>query len=153
MKTYSKAIPAVLVAILFLLTGCATPKGATSEYTPDKTIDATHPRARLVLGSSKLTRKIVMTNVRFGSVGQLPRAEVGLQNLTNKRFELEYKIDWLDQQGFSINTNNAWHRFSLTPRQNTNFQSVGKVPEAYQIIMNVRIIDDYFIDAKKHEKK
>ncbi len=130
--------------------GCVT-KGATMSRIEGKTIDTTHPRAELILGSKKLLRKIVMTNVRIGKIGQFQRAEVGLQNLQEERYSLEYRIEWQDEQGFSINSNNSWHRITLGPKQIKNLKSVGKTPEAYKIFVTVRFPDDIFIESHKIE--
>lgn len=136
-------------SFVLVFSGCVQQKGATLSHIEDKTIDTTHPRAELVLGSNKLLRKVVLTNVRFGNVGNFQRAEVGLQNLVEKRFSLEYRIDWQDKQGFTVNSNNAWHRIVLGPKQIKSLKSVGKVPEAYKIQVTVRYPDDLFFESNK----
>ena len=145
----------VFVGFLVAITvvGCAAPKAAIEKRVDDSTIDATHPRAEVVVGSKELLNKLVMTNVIFGSVGMFPRMQVTLQNVSNKKLVLEYKIEWQDQQGFAVNTDAAWHRFTLTPKQVQNIQSVGKVPEAYSAQVMTRLPDDIFIETHKREQK
>lgn len=138
------------ILLMGSMVGCVAPQqGANVSYIKDKTIDASHPRATLVLASSQLLGKLIMTNVRFGAVGNFQRTEVSMQNLSKQKLILEYKIEWQDKDGFTINSNQAWHRFSLSPKQIQNVQSVGKDPAAYQIQVVVRLPDDLFIDFQK----
>ena len=144
---------ALSVLLLCSMGGCVTPQGANVQHIADKTIDTTNPRATLVLASDQLPGKLVMTNVRFGAVGNFQRTELSMQNLSKRKLVLEYKIVWQDNNGFTINSNQAWHRFSLSPKQIQNFQSVGKDPDAYQIQVIVRLPDDIFINSEKQEEK
>lgn len=137
-----------------LLSGCSSKKDAVAEkeHLAQKTIDDTHPRATLILGTTELVNKILFTNVRVGQVGLLPRAGIDVQNLTDNRYNLEYKIVWRDKERFPINVSNVWHRFVLSPRKIKSFQSVGKTEEAYSVQFTVRFPDDEFIDADKKLK-
>lgn len=139
------------LAAMVALTGCNT-TGVSDpnvrHYRQD-TINDTHPRARLVLGSADLVGRIALVDVRMGDVGGLARAEVSVQNLTNDRYTLEYMIRWEDRQGFDINDNPVWKRFVLGPREIKSFQSVASNPDAYAITMTVRLPDDIFIHQEK----
>lgn len=141
-----------IVSALFL-TACNTVTSIGQQ--PDirshqqKTVSTMHPRARLIAGSKNLVGQIDLVNVRFGTVGQLQRAEVSVQNLSNKRYSLEYMYVWEDQQGFKINQNTVWKRFTLGPREIRSFQTIGVTPEAYGLTMTVRLPDDIFIHQDK----
>lgn len=137
---------------LFSLAGCVT-KGANMTRLAHRTIDETHPRATLILGSNELVNNILITNVRVASAGLLPKAGIDVQNLTDDRYSLEYKVVWRDKQGFPINVSNVWHRFVLTPRKIKSFQSVGKSVDAYSIQFTVRFPDDIFIESDKRTKE
>ena len=113
------------------------------------TINATNPRARLVLGSQDLVGQIAMVDARIGSAGALAKAEVSVQNLSNNRYTLEYQYAWEDQQGFSISENRVWKRFVLGPRELKSFRSVAGDPKAYGFTMTVRLPDDLFIHQEK----
>lgn len=135
-----------------VLVGCET-KGATIKRLAHRTIDDTHPRATLILGSTDLVNNILLTNVRVGKVGLLSRASVDVQNLTDERYQLEYKMIWRDSQGFPVDESTVWHRFVLSPRKIKSFQSTGKVPEAYAIQFTVRFPDDLFIESDKQDRE
>ena len=147
----TKTIQLPSLILIIFLSSCTVQKGANVQYLAQKTIDDTHPRATLILGTSELVNKILITNVKVAQVGLLPKAGIDVQNLTDERYNLEYKIVWRDKQGFPINVSNVWHRFLLTPRKIKSFQSVGKTEEAYSIQFTVRFPDDLFIDADKKE--
>ena len=134
--------------------GCAPAIGpaATQRTVSQPMIDTSHPRAKLIIGSKKLLGKVAVIDPRFRSVGQLNQAEVTVQNLTDNRYTLEYKFDWEDKQGFTVDGRSVWHRFTLTPRQTQRFQSTGKNPQATAIIYTVRFPDDAFIESYKQKK-
>ena len=114
---------------------------------PPPTTDSSHPRAKLIVGSRQLSGKVIIVDPRFRLVGRLNQAEVTVKNLTETRYALEYKFEWQDNQGFSIDSGNVWHRFTLTPLQTRRFQSTGKTPQASAIIFMVRFPDDAFSES------
>jgi len=144
----------VLMAVLICFTGCTSVGPAAGQRTvPQPMIDTSHPRAKLITGSEKLVNKVAVIDPRFRQVGQLQQAEVTVQNLTDIRYTLEYKFDWEDSQGFSVDSRSVWHRFTLTPRQTQRFQSTGKTPAAALIIFTVRFPDDAFIENYNQKDK
>ncbi|MCK5831879.1 MAG: DUF1425 domain-containing protein [Methylococcales bacterium] len=144
----------LLLLVCLLAVGCsASKRGANTQYLAQKTIDDTHPRATLILGSTDLVNNVLITNVRVAQVGQLQKAGIDVQNLTDNRYNLEYKVVWRDKQGFPINVSNVWHRFVLSPRKIKSFQSVGKTIDAYSIQFTVRFPDDLYIESDKREKE
>jgi uncharacterized protein YcfL len=110
------------------------------------TIDTQDPRAKLVLGSEDLLGKVALGDTKLRQVGVLTQAQVTVQNLTDNRYTLEYRFDWRDSQGFDVGSLNTWHRFTLTPRQTQTFNSMGKTPAANNIVFNLRVVDDAFIE-------
>jgi len=137
----------------FLLTACNTVNSIGGQPNirnhQQNTVSTAHPRARLVAASKKLVGQIDLVNVRFGTAGQLQRAEVSVQNLSDKRYSLEYMYVWEDQQGFKINQNTVWKRFTLEPRAIESFQTIGVTPAAYGLTLTVRLPDDFFIHQYK----
>lgn len=139
--------PIFVIASVFLLGlfvgGCATQ--TREPIKPIRNVDISHPRAKLITGSNKLLGKVLILNPRFRKVGKLYQAEVTVQNVTKNTYNLEYKFDWADEQGFTVDSRNVWHRFTLTPHQVQNFTSTGKTPEAKNIIFTIRLPHDAFI--------
>ena len=142
-KRYVKMLGAVLL-VTVVPSGCATDSVRPPAAVP--TIDTQDPRAKLVLGSEALLGKVAMGDTRLRQIGTLTQAQVTVQNLTDNRYTLEYRFDWRDSQGFDVGSLNTWHRFTLTPRQTQTFNSMGKTPAATNIVFNVRVVDDAFIE-------
>lgn len=150
----TKLITFVLAASLTVgLSGCSTTQGANMKFKAQRTIDDTHPRATLIIGTADLVDNILLTNVKVGNIGLLNRAGVDVQNLTDERYTLEYKFVWRDKQGFAIDATNVWHRFVLTPRKIKSFQSVGKTEDAYSIQFTVRFPDDLYIESDRLDRE
>ena len=117
------------------------------------TVNNENPRARLVLGSADLVDRIALTDARLGTAGVLAKGEVTVQNLSNNRYSLEYQYAWEDREGFSINENRVWQRFTLAPRELRSFKSVASDPKAYKYTLTVRLPDDFFIQQEKALKR
>jgi len=145
----TRTLPLALLGLTLLAVGGCNqtmgPGNPNIRHYQQNTIDASHPRMRLVLGSEALVGNIALVDVRLGDAGGLPRAEVSVQNLTNNRYTLEYQFAWEDKEGFSIPENRVWKRFVLGPREIRSFQSLGANPDAWSATFTVRIPDDVFI--------
>lgn len=120
---------------------------------PLSPVDDSHPRARLITGSRDLLGYIALTNPRFRQVGQLAQVNVNVENLSENRYTLEYRFEWMDDQGFAVDGKNVWHRFTLSPQGQTTVASMGKTPDAKNIVFTVRFPDDVFIEDHKQLEK
>lgn len=119
---------------------------------PVRGVDQSDPRATLILASAKLIDNVRLGSSRFQPVGQLTRAQVTVQNLSDNRYTLEYQFEWEDVGGISVGNSGSWHRFTLSPRGVKKFTSTGKVPEAVNITFTTRLPDDVFIQRNKAEE-
>lgn len=146
MSSKIRVIFITIFSCVFLF-GCNTVRN--SVQVQQALVNSDNPRAQLVLGNKELLDNVIYRDVIFGEVGNFTRSQFQLENLSDKRIGLEYKINWLDSQGFLVQSNEAWHRFTLGPRQVKSIQSVGKSPEAYKIQAIVRYPDDLFIQSEK----
>ncbi len=137
-----------LVSTVFL-TACAS-KPPPAPPPPPRLIDDSHPRATLILGSTGLAGFVTLGNVRIGQNGAFPKAAVDIRNLTDRRFDLEYRVVWFDRDGFPIQEDMAvWHPFSLTPHQIRTMTTQAKDPEAYKIRFTLRFPDDPMLELDR----
>lgn len=144
----SLGIP-TLIVLVFMLAACKQASVAENPgFVKQDTLDDSHPRARLVLGSEKLVGNIRMANIRFRKVGLFTQAQIGIQNLSDVRYNLEYKIEWEDAGGFMVDQSGVWQRFTLSPTQIDTVTATGKVQEAHKVVFTVRLPDDPFIINK-----
>ena len=155
MKNRRAKLAVVGALATLLLVGCNT-VGQTNpniRHHQQNTVDASNPRARLVLGSKDLVGEIALVDARIGTAGALAKGEVSVQNLSNNRYTLEYQYAWEDQQGFSISENRVWKRFVLGPRELKSFRTIAGDPKAYGFTMTVRLPDDLFIHQEKLDRR
>ena len=137
-----------LTSIGALVAGCNTTQGEIDSVSPTiSTVNRSYPGATIVYGSKYLAMDIWISDARFQPVGQLTRAQVTLENTTETRYTLEYKFDWEDRSGFSVDNMGTWHRFTVAPREIRKFTSTGKTPEATGIIFTIRLPDDTFLKS------
>lgn len=138
--------------------GCSqTPVSETPGFIPSSTLDETNPNARLVLGSKSLVARVRMSNVKLRKVGRLTEAQVAIQNMSNERLHLEYRVEWENVNGFIVDQSGVWRQLILSPTQIDTFSTVGKNPEAEKIIVNLRKSDDPFqfegVDGHDYEQQ
>jgi len=154
MKTGYKLFPLLTtLSALFVLSGCNQyGVRAEQELVSNSSVNQEDPRATLVLASRDLVGDIRLSSPRFQSVGDLTRAQVTVQNLSENRYTLEYRFEWADYQGFATGGLSSWHRYTLSPREARKFTSTGKVPEATSITFTTRLPDDVFIRNSDEQK-
>ncbi len=117
-----------------------------------RTIDQSHPRARLIVGSEGLYDQVRLVKARVAPLGNFMRGQAAVQNLTDERLVLEYKIDWMDDEGFLIGDGGIWERFALGPRELRPFKSLGKSKRAARMQFTVRFPGDTFIESSTRWK-
>jgi len=156
-KNMKNSLGVGLMGVILLVSGCSSPPPTVAEHPGfiDKTtLDDSDPRARLVLGSKKLVGKIRMANLQFRKAGLFTQAQVGIQNLSKDRYNVEYRIEWEDAGGFMVDKSGVWHRMSLAPAQINTIMATGKVAEAEHIVVNLRVPDSpIVIDEPAPEKE
>lgn len=152
-KTILVTIASLIVISLLSACNNTMTKSSSSDYTANSTIDTTDPRARLIYGSEALVGKIRMANLKLRKVGMFTQAQFGIQNLSNARYTLEYKVEWEDANGFMVDQFGVWRRVTLSPSQITTILATGKKQEAEKIVVNLRLPDDAFINLNKQLKQ
>ncbi|ACL02528.1 hypothetical protein Dalk_0823 [Desulfatibacillum aliphaticivorans] len=111
-------------------------------------IDESHPGIRLVIGGKDLTKQVRLVNPKIAPLGKLKKGMVQLRNVSDNRLTLEYKFDWMDEDGFLIGDGGIWERFSIGPGGVKTLQTVGKSPKAAQMQVTVRFPGDAFMDNR-----
>lgn len=104
-------------------------------------VDQSNPYARLILGQEVLRGRIALDQARMRQVGALKQAEVVVVNSTQDLFQLEYRVDWQDDDDFQVESG-AWRRFTLAGHERYAIQSTGGTPQASKINVTVRLPDE-----------
>ncbi|MBW2271874.1 MAG: YcfL family protein [Deltaproteobacteria bacterium] len=118
--------------------GCASASAPHVQDTSNVVVDHTYPRAKLVLGSKDLLGKVVIIDPKFRKTGSLTEASVSVQNLSQNTYNLEYRFEWEDDDGFEVDGGGIWTRFSLTPNLIKKIRATGPSPQATRITFTVR---------------
>ncbi|WP_419799636.1 MAG: DUF1425 domain-containing protein [Terasakiella sp.] len=126
-------------AYFLLLLGALFFSDSGLSYAEDGIVDQSHPRARLVLGSADLVDKVKIIKPRVAPLGNFMRGQVMVQNLTDAKFLLDYKFDWLDDEGFLVGDGGVWFPIVLGPREMKPFKSLGKSEFAARMQVTVRL--------------
>lgn len=95
-------------------------------------------RLEINLETNSLGRRIELGEARFRASGRYTMVEVQAQNVTSRDQTIEYKIDWFDREGFSVQTSSNWQRLSLSPRAYEAIRSVGQVANAHWARLTIR---------------
>lgn len=132
------ALFATAAIATLLLSGCSTVSPPEIERTRAVDVDDSHPRAKLVIGSTKLINKVVIVSPKFRRVGALTEASVAVQNMTSNTYNLECRFEWEDDEGFTVEGLSVWQPFTLTPNLVKKFSATGPNPSATRIIFTVR---------------
>lgn len=147
-KIKFKTLTSLFVILIFMTTNAYS----GSDSGDQNIIDQSHPRARLIIGSKQLAKKIKLVKARVAPIGNFMRGQAAIQNSTDQRFTLEYKIDWFDDEGFLVGDGGIWERFALGPREIRPFKSLGKSKYAARMQFTVRFPGDTFIESSSHWK-
>jgi uncharacterized protein YcfL len=98
-------------------------------------------RLEINLETNGLGRRIELGEARFRPSGRYTMVEVQAQNVTSRDQHIEYKIDWFDSGGFSVQTSSNWQQLSLSPRAYEAIRSVGQVANAQWARLTIREAD------------
>jgi uncharacterized protein YcfL len=149
MRMHSNRFPlkyAAAALLPLMLAGCQTENVQNPAPVPQvvapSPIDDSHPRARLIVGSTVLHGNIVLSDPRFRPVGNFQQAQVTVRNLTQDRYTLEYRIDWFDDHDFAVDDRRVWHRLTLNSYEERALTSTGKTQQATKVTVIVRLPDD-----------
>lgn len=102
-------------------------------------------KIELIVANDGLIEKVKLTKARVKARGTLKMGDVEVKNLSSERLVLEYRFDWLDEDGFGVSESGIWQRFDLGAGDVRSFKSMAKSKEATTFRLVVRYIDDSII--------
>ncbi len=141
-----KNVSVVLCIGVFLAACASDPEPYMSN------VDESHPRAKLIIGSSELLGAVRLGSPRFRKVGQLTQVQVELENYSDFDHSLQYRIDWRDISGFRAGENGAWQFLALSANSTEYITATGKVPAAEDITVTVRLPSQMFESTDYEEE-
>lgn len=115
----------------FASLGCSTnPVHQTTKKNPGDT--SALPELKRVYMSSSLSRNLQVVSINQAKANEdLLKIQVNLENLTRQALNLNYKIEWMDEDGIVLNDSSAvWMPLYVRGAENVAVQSVASTPKA-----------------------
>lgn len=136
--TLRRAVPGVLLGAALLLAGCATNvnsyERANPQATPSYVADAR------VITDDSLSRKFQVVSINQATVsGNLLKVQATIVNLKNNLRTLNYKFEWVDQDGMAVDSpNETWKAIMFQGRETKTVSTVAVSPRAVDFRLKLR---------------
>uniref|UniRef100_UPI00404A3F72 YcfL family protein n=1 Tax=Cephaloticoccus sp. TaxID=1985742 RepID=UPI00404A3F72 len=140
MKYFITTKPAALVAagLGLMLVGCSTNvntyERAQSEAAPSYVAD------KRIITDNTLAGTFRVVSINQATVsGNLLKIQATVENLKNKSRTLNYKFEWVDQDGMAVNSpNETWKSILLQGRETQTISTVAVTPRAADFRLKFR---------------
>ena len=128
----------LLASLILLAAGCATNvntyERAESQATPNYVADKRVITDNTLAG----TFRVVAINQTTVS-GNLLKVQATVENLRNKTRTLNYKFEWVDQNGMAVaSPNETWKAILLQGRETQTISTVAVSPRAVDFVLKFR---------------
>jgi uncharacterized protein YcfL len=135
MKSIRSLLP--VAALALLLGGCAnvnTYENAESHATPNYVAD------KRVITDNTLAGTVRVVSINQATVsGNLLKIQATVENLKSSAQTLNYKFEWVDQDGMAVNSaNETWKSLPLQGRETTTISTVAVSPKAVDFKLKFR---------------
>jgi uncharacterized protein YcfL len=124
--------------ILLLLAGCASNvnsyERAESQATPNIIAD------KRVITDNTLAGTVRVVSINQSTVsGNLLKVQATVENLRNSQRRVNYKFEWIDQDGMALDSaNETWKTLPLQGRETTTISTVAVSPRAVDFKLKFR---------------
>lgn len=127
-----------LCLALGFVAGCTTATNTYERVAPQAA--ASNVPVSKVIGDESLGRVFQVTGVVQSTVsGNLLKVQATVENLETKLKTLNYKIEWIDNTGMSVDSaNEGWRTIQLQGRESQTIQSVAVTPRAVDFRIKLR---------------
>jgi len=88
--------------------------------------------------SERLAAQVAAEDAAVRSNGRFSQLQLSLVNTTGRSRTIEYKVDWLDIDGFEVGAVSAWHVMTLSGNARERIQSAGQSSEAVSAAVSIR---------------
>lgn len=127
-----------VAALALAFTGCATNvntyERAESNATPNYVAD------KRVITDNTLAGTFRVVSINQGTVsGNLLKVQATVENLKNKLRTLNYKFEWIDENGMAVDSpNETWKAIQLQGRETQTISTVAITPKAVDFRLKFR---------------
>lgn len=126
-----------LATLALLFGGCQnvnTYENAESKATPTYVAD------KRVITDNTLAGTVRVVSINQATVsGNLLKIQATVENLKSSRRTVNYKFEWMDQDGMAVNSpNETWKSLTLQGRETTTISTVAISPKAVDFKLKFR---------------
>jgi uncharacterized protein YcfL len=136
---YTNRAAAVLTMGLgLLLAGCAT--NVNTYERADAQASPSYVADKRVITDNTLAGTFRVVSINQATVsGNLLKVQATVENLKNKLRTLNYKFEWIDQDGMAVDSpNETWKAILLQGRETTTISTVAVTPRAVDFRLKFR---------------
>ena len=129
-----------------MVAGCATTSGIEASGKVVENGQKKEINKSIVINNRGLAGDIEIVDMRNTFAGDLLKVQISLRSNNRDTVPIQYKFDWLDAQGFEINSNQAWQPFMVYGKETRTIQGVAPDPRAKEFKLKIRdpdSADDY----------
>ncbi len=133
----------ILLALIALsFAGCASTSGieAIAKVIPGD--GQTELNKSIIVNNRSLASDIEITDIKSAFTGNMLKVQLSLRSKSRDTVALQYRFDWLDVQGFEINSNQSWKPFLIYGKETRTIQGVAPDPRAREFKLNLRDPDE-----------
>ena len=129
----------LVAGTILFLAGCAAENVNTYENAQSQAAP-TYIADKRVITDNTLAGKVRVVSLNQATVsGNLLKVQATVENLKNKQVTVNYKFEWIDQDGMALNTaNETWKSLPLQGRESTTISTVAVNPRAVDFKLKFR---------------
>lgn len=130
---------AAAASAALIMAGCAStqpPQEPLPE--PIQLVDTSVPNLRVTYADEQVAQCVKVMTARVVKKGQFPKVAFQLVNFTQAKFPIEYKIQWVDEDGAPLQSTAPWLQTTLSGSEAKPISSLGKSVEAFAALVTIR---------------
>lgn len=139
MKTSQRLLlgPVIAAGLLAVLSGCATNVNTVERAQPLATTN--YVSDKRVVTDNTLARTVRVNAINQATVsGNLLKIQATVENLKNDLRTVQYKFEWIDQDGMAVSTpTQGWKVLQLQGRETTTISTVATSPRAVDFVLKL----------------
>ncbi len=123
-------------AVLIFVTGCANNPTFPADKSASNVLKSINNK--FIINNIPLDYMVSIVSYRSKFKNNLLQISVDIQNHKQEQYDLEYKVKWLDDTGFVIDST-PWLPITLNAMENRSIQAIAHTPQAESFKFYIRV--------------
>ena len=90
------------------------------------------------IADKNLSKNVAVDRAKLAKVGPVTRVQVSLQNLGNRPVQVQYRAQWMTEDGFEIPTNDRWEPATIDANTSRSIDLLGNARDIASVVVNVK---------------